>query len=142
MALFCLFSLHLTYHLSEGLWKREEEIFFSCAGKGYTMAKYLFRASYKAAGTKGLIEEGGTKRREQIKQIIEKSDGKLEAFYFAYGETDVFCIADLPDTVTATAMSLAINQTGAVHVSTTPLITSEEVDQASRMTIAYRPPGA
>jgi hypothetical protein len=62
----------LTNHLTEGLWKREEGIFFSCAGRGYTMAKYLFRASYTAAGTKGLIEEGGTKRRDQIKQIIEK----------------------------------------------------------------------
>jgi uncharacterized protein with GYD domain len=105
------------------------------------MPKYLFAGSYTVAGTKGLVEEGGTKRRVQVQQILEKLGGKLEVFYFAFGETDVFCVADLPDAVTATAISLAMNKAGAVRVTITPLITPEEIDHASKKTVAYKPPG-
>jgi uncharacterized protein with GYD domain len=105
------------------------------------MPKYLFAGSYTVAGTKGLIEDGGTKRRVHIQQVLEELGGKLEVFYFAFGEIDVFAIADLPDTVTATATSLAINKAGGVQVTLTPLITPEEIDQASKKTVAYQSPG-
>ena len=54
------------------------------------MPKYLFQASYTAEGAKGLQKEGGTKRRAAVEQLIKSVGGKLEAFYFALGETDVF----------------------------------------------------
>ena len=105
------------------------------------MAKYLLEASYTAAGTKGLVKEGGSNRRKQVEEMIKKVDGTLEAFYYSFGETDVFVIVDLPDQVTAAALSLAVNQSGAVQLRTHVLMTPEEMDQASERTVGYRAPG-
>ncbi len=105
------------------------------------MAKYLIKASYGVEGTKGLLKEGGTSRRATIGQMIEKLGGNLETFYYAFGDPDAFVIADVPDATTAAAISLVINSTGAVQVSTTPLITPEEIDEACKRSVSYRAPG-
>ena len=105
------------------------------------MAKYLVEASYTADGTKGLVKEGGSSRRLLVEQMARQMDGKLEAFYYAFGTTDVFAIVDLPDAVAATALSLAINQSGAVQLRTHVLITPEEIDQATKRSVDYRAPG-
>lgn len=106
------------------------------------MAKYLIKASYSAQGTKGLLKEGGSGRRKVVEQMVQGLGGKLEAFYFAFGDTDAIAIFDAPDTVTAAAASLAVNATGAVQVSTIPLITVEEIDKACKKSVDYRTPGA
>ena len=106
------------------------------------MAKYLIKASYTVEGTKGLLKEGGSSRRAVVKQMIEGLGGKLETFYYSFGEPDVFAVIEVPDATAAAAVSLVINSTGAVHVSTTPLITPEEIDKACKKSVAYRPPGA
>ena len=67
--------------------------------------------------------------------------GTLESLYYAFGPDDVVGIVDLPNSVTGTAVSLAVNAAGAVRLRITPLITPEEVDQAAKMSIGYRPPG-
>ena len=76
---------------------------------------------------------------------VEAVGGTLEAFYYAFGDTDLFYIMDLPDNVTATAASLVGNISGMSTVTLTVLITPEEVDQATDLTkekmAAYRPPG-
>jgi uncharacterized protein with GYD domain len=105
------------------------------------MSKYLFEASYTAEGTKGLVKEGGSSRRKKVEEMINKLNGKLEAFYYAFGPSDVFLIVDVPDSVTAAALSLAVNQSGAVHLRTHVLITPEEIDQASKKSANYRAPG-
>ena len=105
------------------------------------MAKYLFQAVYTDEGLEGLLKEGGSKRREAVDTAVKGMGGTLEAFYYAFGYTDVFCIAELPDNVDATAFSLLISAAGGAEVSTTVLITPEEVDQATKRTIDYRPPG-
>ncbi|MBI5014337.1 MAG: GYD domain-containing protein [Deltaproteobacteria bacterium] len=76
------------------------------------MSKYLLQASYPAEGTKGLLKEGGTARRKAIQQAVEGLGGKLEAFYYAFGETDVFGIAEMPDKVSAAAFSLLVAACG------------------------------
>jgi uncharacterized protein with GYD domain len=106
------------------------------------MPKFLIRASYTTEGAKGLIKEGGSARRAAVQKIIEGLGGKVEAFYFAYGEDDALVIVDLPDAASGLALSLAVNASGAVRVSTTPLITVEEMDAASKKSVAYRAPGA
>lgn len=68
--------------------------------------------------------------------------GKLEAFYYAFGDSDAFVIVDAPDNATTAAISLAVNSSGAVALKTTPLLTPEEIDQAAQKTVSYRPPGA
>jgi uncharacterized protein with GYD domain len=105
------------------------------------MPKYLFQASYVGEGIKGLLKEGGSKRRETVEQTIKGMGGTLEAFYYAFGEDDVIAISDFPDNINAAALALMINASGAVELKTTVLMTPEEVDQATKKTIDYRPPG-
>jgi len=106
------------------------------------MAKYLVKADYKSKGTLGVVKEGGSARRAEVKHAIEALGGKLEAFYFAYGDIDAYVICDLPDATSAIALSLAVNGSGAVTVGTIPLITPEDVDAAAKKAVAYRAPGA
>ncbi len=51
------------------------------------MPKYLCNVSYTAEGIKGLAREGGSARRAAVEKLIGDLGGKLEAFYFAFGET-------------------------------------------------------
>ena len=105
------------------------------------MAKYLLQASLTQEGVQGLLREGGTSRRATVEQLIRGMGGTLEAFYYGFGDDDAFVIADLPDNATMTAVSLAIIASGAITVKTTVLITPEEVDEATRKTVNFRPPG-
>jgi uncharacterized protein with GYD domain len=108
----------------------------------FVMPKYLFEASYTTEGTKGLLKEGGSGRQALIEKMTREMGGKLEAFYFAFGDPDVYVIVDIPDPVSAAAVSLAINSSGAVRLRTVALLTPEEIDEASKKSINYRPPGA
>jgi uncharacterized protein with GYD domain len=106
------------------------------------MAKYMLNASYTVDGTKGLIKEGGSARRAAVQKAIEGLGGRLECFYYTLGEPDAFAIVDVPDVVNIAAVSLAINSTGGAHVSTTVLLTPEQIDEAAKKSVGYRPPGA
>lgn len=106
------------------------------------MPKYLMQASFTPNGIAGLVKEGGSKRRQTVEKLFGSVGGKLEALYFAFGETDVFAIVDFPDNVSAAAVSLAANAAGAVQVKATVLITPEEMDQAAQKSQGLRPPGA
>lgn len=105
------------------------------------MPKYLFQGSYTEQGLKGLLKEGGTKRREAVEQAARSMGGRLEAFYYAFGPDDFVIIVETPSNVDASAVALGVNATGAVKVRTTVLITPEEVDQATKKTVHYRAPG-
>jgi uncharacterized protein with GYD domain len=104
------------------------------------MPKYLWQVSYTPQGVQGLRKDGGVARRAAVKRLIEQAGGKLESFYFAFGEADVYTIAELPDTATAAAVSLAVNALGVVHLRTVPLVTPEEMDTATKKSIDYQPP--
>ena len=105
------------------------------------MPKYLAQCNYVGEGVKGLLKEGGSSRRAVVEKLIESVGGTVEAFYYAFGETDLFVIADLPDNVTMTALALLVAASGAIDIKTTVLITPEEVDEAVKKTPSYRPPG-
>jgi uncharacterized protein with GYD domain len=105
------------------------------------MPKYLLQASYTTEGVKGLLKDGGSKRREVVEQLTKALGGRVEALYFAFGDDDVYVISDMPDNATMSAVSLTVNASGAVKVKTTVLLTAEEVDQATKMTVNYRAPG-
>jgi uncharacterized protein with GYD domain len=68
--------------------------------------------------------------------------GKLECFYYAFGATDVFIIADLPDHASAASLNLAVTASGAIDSETVVLLTPEEIDEATKKSPAYQPPGA
>lgn len=105
------------------------------------MAKYLMRGNYVGDGVKGLMQEGGSRRRDAAAAAIESVGGSLDCFYYAFGDSDVVGICDFPDEASATAVSLLINSSGAVTLTLTPLMTPEDVDAAAAKTPAYRPPG-
>ena len=105
------------------------------------MPKYLVQANYVGEGLKGLLKEGGSSRRAAVEKLFVSVGGKIEAFYYAFGDTDLFVIADVPDNVTAAALSLTINAVGAANAKVTVLLTPEEIDEAAKKTPSYRPPG-
>jgi uncharacterized protein with GYD domain len=106
------------------------------------MPKFLIEASLATQGVKGLQTEGGTARREAVASAVESVGGRLESFHFAFGDHDVFVIADFPDNESAAAMALAVNASGAVTTRTVVLLTPEEVDAAAKRSVEYRAPGA
>ena len=106
------------------------------------MAKFMVKASYKADGARGLIKEGGTARRDTVEKSVKALGGSLEAFYFAFGEADAYVIVDMPDVASGIALSLAVNASGNVHVSTIPLFSPAEMDAACKKSVSYRAPGA
>jgi uncharacterized protein with GYD domain len=105
------------------------------------MAKYLWEVSYGPEGARGILKDGGTKRRQVVEAAIKAQGGKLEAFYFAFGESDAYLIADVPDPVSVAAVALVVNASGAASVRTTVLLTPEEIDQAAEKSVTYTPPG-
>jgi uncharacterized protein with GYD domain len=106
------------------------------------MPKYLIQAAYTAEGLQGLQKDKASGRKQAVTKVVESLKGKVEAMYFAFGEHDVVIIADLPDVVSAAALSLAVSATGLVRTRSTALLTVEETDRALATKINYRAPGA
>jgi uncharacterized protein with GYD domain len=108
------------------------------------VAKYLIEAGYSHEGLKGLVKDGGTGRQKAVEAAVESLGGRVEAFYFGFGQSDVYAIIDAPDNVSAAAFALAIGVSGvAGHYKTIALLTPEEVDQAAKKAAgaAFRPSG-
>lgn len=105
------------------------------------MPKYMIHASYSADGLKGLQKDKASGRRAAVSNAVEGLGGKLDALYYAFGDDDAFAIVDLPNNVSASALSLTISATGLARTKTTVLMTVEEADQALQKTVSYRGPG-
>jgi len=105
------------------------------------MPKYLLEVSYTAEGAKGVLKDGGSKRRAAAQTAIESLGGKLETFYFAFGRSDVFVIVDLPDALSVAAASITLAASGAVTCKTTALLTAGDIDAAVKKSASYTPPG-
>ena len=105
------------------------------------MPKYLISGSYVGEGIKGLLKDGGTKRKEAVDQLIGGLGGTVESMHFAFGDDDFFIIVDGPDNVKVAAGSLMASSTGAVSAKVTVLLTPEELDEVSGISVEYRPPG-
>ena len=106
------------------------------------MPKYLVEGRYTSDGLKGIAHEGASRRRGDIEKTIESAGGKLEAMYFAFGDADFYIILDVPDNVSAAALSVA-NRSGFVTSKIVVLMSTDEMDQAIRKTttIEFQPPG-
>ena len=104
------------------------------------MPRFLFEASYTVEGVKGLRRQGGSGRREAVATAAHSVGGRLEQFYFAFGDHDAIAIADLPDNTSAAAFALAVGEAGGATVRTVVLLTPEELDAAAKQAIEYQPP--
>ena len=105
------------------------------------MAKYLFYGFYTPEGFRGLMQEGGSSRIEAARETLGNMGGSLEAFYFSFGERDFYIIVDLPDNVTATAVTIAGNVTDTFDIHGIPLLSPEEMDAVAAKQVGFRPPG-
>ena len=105
------------------------------------MPKFLIEVDYSAAGSKGMLQDGGSKRKAIVEKMIKKLGGKVEAFYFTFGIRDAILIVDLPDNQSAAGISLVVSSSGSVAYKTTVLLTPQEIDEAVKKTVAYTPPG-
>ena len=105
------------------------------------MPKFMISGSYIGDGIKGLLKDGGTKRKEAVEQLMESLGGSIESIHFAFGDDDFFIIAEAPDNVKAAAGSLIASSTGAVSIKVTVLLTPEELDEVSQISVPYRAPG-
>ncbi|MEV4135187.1 GYD domain-containing protein [Dactylosporangium sp. NPDC049742] len=106
------------------------------------MAKYLFRSSYTTEGVRGLLDEGGSGRVKQTEELVGRLGGSVESYYFGFGAADTYIVVELPDNSTAAAVRLAVTASGAVETEVIALLTPDEIDQATRHKVGYRPPGA
>ena len=105
------------------------------------MPKYLLQVNYTLDGVRGVVAKGGTARKAAAQAAAKSVGGKLDSFHFAFGGTDVFTIADLPDNAAAAALALAVTAGGGAAVRTVVLLTPEEIDAAAQKSVKYTPPG-
>jgi len=103
------------------------------------MPRFMVTGSYTSEGLKGLLKEGGSGRRKAVESAVKSMGGHLEDYYFAFGDHDVVSIVDVPDNVTAAALAIGIASTGTVGTRTTVLLTPEEIDEATKKTLSFRP---
>jgi uncharacterized protein with GYD domain len=105
------------------------------------MPHYLHQVAYSREGWEALLAHPQN-RIEAVRPAIEKLGGKLETAWFAFGEYDVVVITELPDNVSAAAISIAFASGGACKtVQTTPLMSPDEALQAFKKAgeCGYRP---
>ncbi len=106
------------------------------------MPHYLVQAAYTPDAWAGLAKNPQD-RAEAIRPVIEALGGKLVSFYVSFGEYDALVVAEMPDNVSAAAVSIAASAGGSVKaVKTTPLMTVQEGMEAMRKAgqAGYRPP--
>ena len=96
------------------------------------MPRYMYEVAYTPEAWAAMVEKPQD-RVEAIRPAIRKLGGKIETAYFAFGDYDLVLIANMPDNVSAAAMSLAASAGGSVKaIKTTPLMTIREGMQAMR----------
>ncbi len=106
------------------------------------MARFMFKVSYTKDGMQGVMKEGAVSRRAFIEKMASEMGGSIASFDFAFGDTDVYTITEMPDQITAAAVATAIAASGAVNIETVVLLSAEDVDQALAKHAPYRAPGA
>ena len=106
------------------------------------MARFMFKVSYSKEGMQGVLKEGAASRRTFIEKMAAEMGGSITSFDFAFGETDVYVISEMPDEITATAVATAVAASGAAHIETVVLLSAEDVDRAIAKNAPYRAPGA
>ncbi len=105
------------------------------------MAKYLVIGSYTAEGAAGVLQEGGSTRREAARMAVESVGGSLETIYWGFGTDDYYATVDFPSHAAAAAASLKIGSSGTSRVRTIPILTAEDLDAASKLSPTFRAPG-
>jgi len=105
------------------------------------MPKYLIKANYTLEGLKGVRAKGARSRADVVGNMVNGMGGTVESFYFAFGDADVYVVADLPDDESAAAVAFTVSAAGGATTSTVKLLTVEQADAALGLSVDYVPPG-
>jgi uncharacterized protein with GYD domain len=106
------------------------------------MALYALQTAYAPIGWAALLKDPQN-RMEAVKPVVQRLGGSVVDGWLTFGDYDVLVICQLPDNVSATALSMAISAGGAVKsVKTTPLVTFDEGLEALKKAkdAGYTPP--
>jgi len=106
------------------------------------MTYYLLQAAYTPQGW-GAMVKNPHNRLEAVAPVVQRLGGEIVNGWLQFGEYDVVVICQMPDQVSAAALSMAISAGGAVKgVKTTPLMTFEEGLESMRKArdAQYSPP--
>ena len=109
------------------------------------MAKYAIFFSLTSDALARFLENP-TDRRGPVRKLAEAAGGKLESYYWMFGQHDGFVIAEVPDSASAAALALAVTSTGAFKsVETHELIEAGDLvgiaQKAKALKGSYTPPG-
>jgi uncharacterized protein with GYD domain len=110
------------------------------------MAHYMIESSYGAQDMAALVQSP-TDRSTVAKALVEQLGGRIEVYYYAFGDYDLISIVELPDNISSGALALALAGSGAFKaVKTTVLLTVEDGMSAMRkaqgLRALYQPPSA
>ena len=106
------------------------------------MSKYFLTGNYTVEGTKGLIKDGGTSRKEAAAKTAASLDGSLESFHFSAVSPNFFILLNLPNKIAAAAFGATVTASGAVEISEcVEVLTPAEMDEAAKKMPSYRAPG-
>ena len=108
------------------------------------MAKYLLQVSYTSDAWAAMVKNPQN-RLAAVTPIFEKLGGTIESFYYAFGDYDLIGIMEMPENVSAAALSLTVTAGGGVKsIKTTPLMAVEEAVEAMKRAggTGYQPPSA
>jgi uncharacterized protein with GYD domain len=92
--------------------------------------KFLFCGSYSPEGIRRLGSAGASGERKRLEKVIGDAGGVVETLYWAFGERDLYLVADLPSSVAAGGVTLAVGGAGELKLTTVFLETVDEVQAA------------
>ena len=96
------------------------------------MPHYLIQVAYNSEGWQALVKNPQN-RVEAVRPAVEKLGGKIENAWYSFGDYDVTLVLQMPDNVSAAALSIAFAAGGALKsVKTTPLLTATEALEAMK----------
>jgi uncharacterized protein with GYD domain len=109
------------------------------------MARYASFFSYSSETWARMINAPGD-RTAALRQTLDSVGGSLESIHWMFGPYDGIAILDVPDSVSAAAVSVAVSSTGVfTHMETHELFTQEQLGEtlakARNVTQAYQRPG-
>src|SRR5687767_12303354 len=89
------------------------------------MAFYALQTAYTPLGWAALLKDPRN-RLEAVRPVVERLGGSIVNGWFSFGEYDLLVICQMPDDVSAAALSMAISAGGAVKSAKTTLLLSFE----------------
>ena len=102
--------------------------------------KYHFHAMFTPDGMKNLQKQSASAFRAGVEKFFGSAGGKLESWYFDYGESSAYGFVDYPDEVSAATAQATVNAAGLARVTYTPVLSAEDADKAFAKSLATRPP--